>query len=287
MSLLPSRGPDASTSQDGELQIVGVDEDVSSVLDALSSETAREILNAVYSDPGTPSELADRLGMSIQKVSYHLEKLENEELITVAGTQYSEKGQEMKVYEPPEDPLVLFVGTRERKRSLRSLVRRLVPVVGLLTAASVVVQILLGNVPLPIGATGSAGGADGAEGGSGGAVSQASEATPESTPTATPQATETATAAETTSGDGGIGIAEATETPAATAEPTATPAPEPTSTPIPTEEPTQTVEMAREATEMATAASGGGFELAPGLAFFLGGLLVVAIVGVMWYYNDA
>ncbi|MFC6973521.1 helix-turn-helix domain-containing protein [Halomicroarcula sp. GCM10025709] len=157
MSLLPSRGPDASTSQEGELEIVGVDEDVSAVLDALSSDTAREILNTVYDEPGTPSELADRLGMSIQKVSYHLEKLEEEELITVAGTRYSEKGQEMKVYEPPDDPLVLFVGTRERKRSLRSLVKRLVPVVGLLTAVSFVIELLLGNFPLPIGTTGSGG----------------------------------------------------------------------------------------------------------------------------------
>lgn len=65
-------------------------------------------------------------------MSYHLEKLEDEELIAVAGTRYSEKGQEMKVYEPPEDLLVLFVGTQERKDSLRALVKRLLPTIGIL-----------------------------------------------------------------------------------------------------------------------------------------------------------
>ncbi|MBV0922790.1 helix-turn-helix domain-containing protein [Halomicroarcula limicola] len=264
MSLLPSRGPDASASQDGELQLVGVDEDVSAVLDALSSETAREILNTVYEEPGTPSELADRLGMSIQKVSYHLEKLEDEELIAVAGTQYSEKGQEMKVFEPPEDPLVLFVGTQDRKRSLRSLLARLVPVVGLLTAASVLVQILLGNVPIPFGMS-SSGGADGGDAGSAGGAAGQGTATP---------APAADTPAPTQSGDGGgFSIAEATPTPSRGAEAT--------------ERATEAPEVVAQGTEAAvTAAGSGGAEIAPGLAFFLGGLLVVAIVAAMWAYSN-
>jgi DNA-binding transcriptional ArsR family regulator len=282
MSLLPSRGPEASTSQDGELEIVGVDEDVSAVIDALSSETAREILNAVYDDPGTPSELADRLGMSIQKVSYHLEKLEEEELIAVAGTRYSEKGQEMKVYQPPDDPLVLFVGTRERKRSLRALARRLVPVVGILTAASVAVQVITEGLPF----VGQSASADGGEAASGGgdagadsSLSGTTEATPE--PTATPtgdgggvsiaEATETQT---TSGGDGGVSIAEATETPTPTEAPTETPVPEPTTTPT---------DVATELAEVSGAA--GGFDVPPGLVFFLGGLLVVAVVAAVWAYD--
>jgi DNA-binding transcriptional ArsR family regulator len=234
MSLLPSRGPETSTSQDGELQIVGVDEDVSAVLDALSSETAREILNAVYEDPGTPSDLADRLDMSIQKVSYHLDKLEGEDLIAVAGTRYSEKGQEMNVYEPPEDPLVLFVGTRERKRSLRSLARRLLPVVGLLTAASAVVQVLFGSVPDLFGT------------GAGGIESQSADEAPPPE-TATPD------------DGGGVSIAQ-------------------------TEEPTA-VEMAGEATEVATSAAPPGPGVEPGVAFFLGGLLVLTVVAATWAYT--
>jgi len=262
MSLLPSRGPDTSTSQDGELQIVGVDEDVAAVLDALSSETARDILNAVYDEPGTPSELADRLDMSIQKVSYHLEKLEAEDLIAVAGTQYSEKGQAMTVYEPPEDPLVVFVGTPDRKRTLRSLVERFVPAIGLLTAASVMVQAVFGTVPGLLGSPESAGGGD-ESGSSAGAVNETAS-TPEATPTpdATPQPTDDG---------GGIGIMEVTE------QPTEAPATEP-STPV---------ELAQEATEPATTvAGGGGVDIEPGVAFFLGGLLVIAVVGVTWAYTE-
>lgn len=272
MSLLPSRGPDTSTSQDGELQVVGVDEDVSAVLDALSSETAREILNTVYEEPGTPSELADRLDMSIQKVSYHLEKLEDEELITVAGVQYSEKGQEMKVYEPPDDPLVLFVGTQERKQSLRSLVRRVLPIVGILTAASVMLQLLLGQFPIQFGSSGAGDAGTAGDGGQGGgdaeSLDAATETAAEAEPTPTP----------TPEDDGGIQIAEATETPEAT------PAPEPTPTP---EADAPVEAMTEEAQRLTTdAAASGGFDLEPGVAFFLGGLLVLTLYVSFWAYRN-
>lgn len=272
MSLLPSRGPDASTSQDGELQVVGVDEDVSDVLDALSSETAREILNTVYEDPGTPSELADRLDMSIQKVSYHLEKLEDEELITVAGVQYSEKGQEMKVYEPPEDPLVLFVGTRERKQSLRSLVRRVLPVIGVLTAASVMLQLLLGQFPIQFESSGGGDAGTAGDGAQGGGDAESLDTASQTGATAEPTPTPTA------EDDGGIQIAEATETPEATPAPEQTPAPQ-ADTPVEA----VTEEAQRLTTE---AAASGGIDLEPGLAFFLGGLLVLTLYVSFWAYRN-
>jgi len=273
MSLLPSRGPDTSTSQDGELQVVGVDEDVSDVLDALSSETAREILNTVYDEPGTPSELADRLDMSIQKVSYHLEKLEDEELITVAGVQYSEKGQEMKVYEPPDDPLVLFVGTQERKQSLRSLVRRVLPVIGVLTAASVMLQLLLGQFPIQFGSSGAGGDAGTAgDGGQGGGDAESLDAANETAATAEP------TPAPTETDDSGFQIAEATETPEATPAPVSTPVPE-ADTPVEA--------MTEEARQLTTdAAASGGIDLEPGVAFFLGGLLVLTLYVSFWAYRN-
>jgi DNA-binding transcriptional ArsR family regulator len=289
MSLLPSRGPETSTSQDGELQVVGVDEDVAAVLDALSSETARNILNAVYEEPGTPSELADRLEMSIQNVSYHLEKLHDEELIAVAGTQYSEKGQEMTVYEPPDDPLVVFVGTPDRKRTLRSMLERFVPAIGLLTAASVMIQVVFGKLPGLFG-TPETGGEPSSQVDAGGANETGSVEPTESAPgteaTPSPESAsgaESTSAPETTATDSGeIRIQDTnprqTEAPAETQ--TATPADSQT------EDASTVVEFTQEATETATTAASGGFDLEPGVAFFLGGVLVLAVVGVTWAYTE-
>ncbi len=67
------------------------------IVDALASDTARNLLAEIYEDPAVPSELAERLDMTLQRVSYHLDKLEEAGMIRVAGTRYSAKGQEMKI----------------------------------------------------------------------------------------------------------------------------------------------------------------------------------------------
>lgn len=140
MSLLPSSDTDVEARQDGEIQVLGVsDEQTSEVLNAISSTTAREILSAVYADPATASEIAGRIGGSVQNVSYHLEKLENAGAIAVADTQYSEKGREMKIYAPADDPIVLFVGTERRQSGLLSRLKQLVSAIGVVIATSFLV----------------------------------------------------------------------------------------------------------------------------------------------------
>lgn len=294
MSLLPTQGPDVRASQEGDLRVVGVDEDVSEVFEVLASETARKVLNEIYGEPGTPSEIADRLDMSIQKVSYHLENLESADLIAVAGTRYSAKGQEMKVYEPPEDPMVVFVGTRDRKRSLKALLKRIVPGIGVLGAASLVVQRFAERTPFqgessePVGFTlssaddgsggdgrsgdggGAGGGADGggsgADGGGGGADGAAATDAPQ-----------TATEVEPD-----VSI-QATTTPQPTAAPEAQTA-APSQTPGAADTAGQYAADGGQLTvDAATQGAGGG--LPPGLAFFLGGLFVLLLVSVLVLYR--
>jgi DNA-binding transcriptional ArsR family regulator len=85
-------------------------EDGRRMLDALGSETARAIVAALSEEPGTTSELADRVGTSLQNAHYHLDRLEDADLVQVVGTHYSVRGSEMDVYAPAYDPLVLVGG---------------------------------------------------------------------------------------------------------------------------------------------------------------------------------
>lgn len=136
VSLLPSTD-DVTGEQEGEIQVLGVDEDDSAdVFEALSSDTARRVLTAIYDESAPPSELADRLDISLQNVSYHLDNLEEAGVVRVADTRYSEKGREMNVYAPADDPVVVFVGTEERKTGFRDLLKRLVGATGLLFVIS-------------------------------------------------------------------------------------------------------------------------------------------------------
>ena len=76
------------------------EEDSAATLEALRSETARTILEALAVRPTTPSELADRVDTTVQNVQYHLERLHAADLVTTVGTWYSAKGREMDVYAP-------------------------------------------------------------------------------------------------------------------------------------------------------------------------------------------
>jgi hypothetical protein len=161
---------------------------------------------------------------------------------------------------------VLFVGTQERKQSLRSLVRRVLPIVGILTAASVMLQLLLGQFPVQFGSSGGGDAGTAGDGAQGGGDVESLDAANRTAASVEP--TPTPTAAD----DGGFQIAEATETPEAT------PAAE-AETPVEV--------MTEEARQVTTeAAGGGGLALEPGVAFFLGGLLVVTLYVSVWAYRN-
>jgi DNA-binding transcriptional ArsR family regulator len=124
MRILPSTR-DFSIDQRGKPRVVGVDdENMNVVLDALSSDTARTILSEIYSAAATPSDLRNRTDLSLQTISYHLSNLLDANLIQIVGTEYSEKGREMNVYAPADEPCVVFVGTQERKSGLLDLFKR-------------------------------------------------------------------------------------------------------------------------------------------------------------------
>lgn len=92
-----------------ERRTVDVAED-GDVLEALSAPTARRIATALHESHGTASAIADRTGISLQTVSYHLSRLQDVGLIEVVGTRYSSKAQEMDVYAPSSAPIVLEFG---------------------------------------------------------------------------------------------------------------------------------------------------------------------------------
>ena len=239
--------PDAADDRDAEPRVIGVDgDDADTVLSALSSDTAREILSALHERPGPASDVADRVDSSLQNTQYHLRRLREADVVEVSDTVYSEKGREMDVYAPADGPLVLVAGDESETAGIRATLGRLLGGVGAVGLGAVVVETLLGGPFAPSFGGGREAGSAGDDGGSG-AVSTEAEGT--ATPT-----------------EGGMGIAEATETPA----------------PTPTPEPDAT-EMARE-TVTEAAASGpmllDRLAASPGFLFLCGGLLALALAGL-------
>jgi DNA-binding transcriptional ArsR family regulator len=276
VSLLPSK-PDITN--DSGPRVVGIEgDDADELLSVLSSETAREIVAALHDDPTPPSELADRVDSSLQNVQYHLSRLDDAGVVKVAGTAYSEKGREMDVYAPADDPLVIVAAEDEQTSGLRAMLSRLLGGVGALLLGSAAVQQLFGDgiLPGPFGGTGA--------GGSGAASESATEsdgggAVATSTPTEAATETPTQTAIETAA-------PTATETPAGTPTPAATTTPTPQATATETAAPTSTPAAETMDTVTESAASGGidlVGTLPPGVLFFLGGLVVLVVVAALSY----
>jgi DNA-binding transcriptional ArsR family regulator len=270
MSLLPSE-PDTEPP-DASPRVIGVDsEDAEDVLAALSSDTARELLSVLHEEPAPPSRLADEVDTSLQNAQYHLEKLEGAGAVEVVDTAYSEKGREMDVYAPADQPLVIFAGDGGES-TLRSALSRLLGAVGVLAVASLAVQGLVGeggllDAPVETGGGGGAGAAGGSGGAANGGDAAAADPGAEATPTPEPATT-----------DGGLNIQsveETTETPVETPADAAT-----TAARNATETVTETITGTAPPDEAIRTAAEGAAGLPPGLLFFAGGLVAVGVVAV-------
>lgn len=155
--LLPSSlEQDVTPEGEGELRVLSLtDDDAERLIGSVSSETARSILSALEEDPATASELADSVSTSLQNVRHHLGNLEEAGLVEVAGTRYSVKGREMKVYAPTRDSLVVVGSDADKEQFLDSL-DRLVGVLAVLALAAVAVQRAFGTAVVGLGGPGTA-----------------------------------------------------------------------------------------------------------------------------------
>ncbi|WP_123535141.1 ArsR/SmtB family transcription factor [Halosimplex salinum] len=140
MSGLIGRIQDRSATSDEALRVLDVEgEETDDVLDALATDTRRAVYRSLFEEPRTASEIAERIDSSVQNVHYHLSNLESAGLVEEIDTRYSEKGNEMTVYGPASDPLVI-VGNSEMRPRVHRTLTDVVGGIGLLSVAAVFVQ---------------------------------------------------------------------------------------------------------------------------------------------------
>lgn len=88
MSLLPLQG-EAHSSPD-EPRVLDFDGDAATeAFEALTAATTRRVLSIIYVQPSTPTKIRDETNTSLQNVHYHLGKLDDVDLIELAGVRYS------------------------------------------------------------------------------------------------------------------------------------------------------------------------------------------------------
>ncbi|MFC6723112.1 ArsR/SmtB family transcription factor [Halobium palmae] len=112
------------------------DDDAEEVFSTLSATMTRKILSELYDTPHTASDLSEEVDTSIQNTKYHLEKLQESDLIDIIDTRYSSSGREMNVYAPTNKSLVLFATESGNESTLRESLSRLVGSIVILAIVS-------------------------------------------------------------------------------------------------------------------------------------------------------
>lgn len=121
--------------------LLGFDEEnAGDALRSLSSETAREIVTLLQENPSTAPDVAASLDTSLQNVHYHLDRLQDADVVHDVGTVYSEKGREMAVYESAGSPILLVGGDATDRERLADHLSELLGALGIVALTSVAVQ---------------------------------------------------------------------------------------------------------------------------------------------------
>ncbi len=73
----------------------------------MSSPTSADLFNALTGNPQSATALAERTGLPLTTVKYHLENMLSAGLVEISNTRWSERGREMKIYSV-KDQVVVF-----------------------------------------------------------------------------------------------------------------------------------------------------------------------------------
>lgn len=130
-----------------EEQLIEIGDDAADpVCEALASDTARDVTAAIYQEPRTASELADYVDTSLQNVQYHIGKLETAGIIMDVGTAHAESGNQMTLYGPTHDPLVLVAQSSETKPMSSEQLKDVLGVVGIIGVLSLLAQWIVTRI---------------------------------------------------------------------------------------------------------------------------------------------
>jgi len=111
------------------------DEKIKSFGEILTNDSSREILQLLFNDELTASQIAQKSDVSLQLVKYHLNKLEDLGVVKISRIEKNSKSQDMKIYTASKFSIVivppkLSEKTKESKLLVRSF-RHIYKVAGL------------------------------------------------------------------------------------------------------------------------------------------------------------
>ncbi len=136
--------------EDEKLLILPLNEKNSKeIAQIISNDTARNILEAIASEPLSESQIAEKLRIPLSTVQYNLGKLNDAGLVKVARTKYSEKMKEVKIY-VPQRKFVVIVPEKTNRKEVIAALKRYLTVIFFAVAGSGIIEFLTMKIKGPI-----------------------------------------------------------------------------------------------------------------------------------------
>ncbi|MEA2033339.1 MAG: winged helix-turn-helix domain-containing protein [Euryarchaeota archaeon] len=129
-----------ANTEDEKLLILPLnDKNSKKISQIISNDTARNILEAIASEPLSASRIAEKLRIPLTTVQYNLDKLNNAGLAKVERTKYSEKMKEVKIY-APQRKFVVIVPEKTSRGDVIATLKRYLTVIFFAVAGSGIIE---------------------------------------------------------------------------------------------------------------------------------------------------
>ena len=129
-----------ANTEDEKLLILPLnDKNSKKITQIISNDTARNILEAIASEPLSASLIAEKLRIPLSTVQYNLEKLNDAGLVKVERTKYSEKMKHVKIY-APQRKFVVIVPEKTNRKDVIAALKRYLTVIFLAVAGSGIIE---------------------------------------------------------------------------------------------------------------------------------------------------
>ena len=100
------------SSDDQRLKVLG---------EIFSNSTSRNIISLLLENEMTPAQISDRLGIKLNLVTYHLDKMVNLQIISITKKTKSSRGHQMKHYRAKQAVIIFSKDAKDRAEKSKML----------------------------------------------------------------------------------------------------------------------------------------------------------------------
>ncbi len=111
--------------KEGKIEIFSTDDEkIKSVGELLTNDSSRAILQLLFTNELTATKIAEKTGISLQLVKYHINKMQDLNIAKISKVEKNKKNQDMNYYAATKFAIVIMPSTvSERAKESKQLVR--------------------------------------------------------------------------------------------------------------------------------------------------------------------